>query len=83
MALKAAPIPVGVAKESEDGFGSLRTVLEDLSAVYTDYQVRVSQTSTRNSSLINPYIGNRRQQQDPRPPRTCSRTGVAFRIASG
>ena len=40
-------------------------------------------TSTRNSYLINPYVGNRRQQQDPRPPRTCSCTGVAFQIASG
>ena len=40
-------------------------------------------TSTRNSYLINPYVGNRRQQQDQRPPRTYSRTGVASRIASG
>ena len=39
--------------------------------------------SARNSYLINPYVGNRRQQQDPRPPRTYSRTGATFPIASG
>ena len=39
--------------------------------------------STRNSSLTSPYIGNRRQQQDRRPPRTYGRTRIAFRIASG
>ena len=38
--------------------------------------------SIRNSSLTNPYIGNLRQQQDRRPPRTHNHTRIAFRNAS-
>lgn len=41
MAHVAAPLLAGVKKKTMDGFGSLKTTLEAISVVYTNYEVRL------------------------------------------
>jgi len=38
--LGGAAIPVDATREATDGFGPLKAVLEAISAVYADYEVR-------------------------------------------
>ena len=67
--LGAAAIPVNVAKEPADvakepmdGFSLLKTVLDAISAGYTDYKVRLHRPAQDNS-LTNPPTGNHRHQK--------------------
>lgn len=60
--LRDPPIPPSVPKEPADGFGPLKTVLEAISAAYTDDEVRLLPLS-QGSPLMNPYAGNCRRQK--------------------
>ena len=62
--LGAAPIPVNIAKEPTSGFGPLKAVLETISTVHSNHEVR-SRSPVYDSSLMAISVGNcRRQKQD-------------------
>ena len=52
--------PIDATRDAMDGFGPLKAVLGDISAVYDNYEVR-SRPPTQNSSLTNQSaaIGNK------------------------
>jgi len=60
--LGGAATPVDATREVVDGFGPLKAVLEAISAVYDNYEVR-SRPPTQNSSLTNQSAGIRRNRE--------------------
>ena len=68
-----------VAMGASDTFGPLKAILGTISAIYTNYKVRL-QPSTWNTLLTHPCIGDsRRQGESPKSQLTHSATGDDIR----
>ena len=69
----------GGAKSDTERFGPLKVILGGIPVLYANHEVRLNPHST--SSFTNEFPGNRRcEQQDRKPPLSCSHIGRTFKF---